>query len=203
MQVLKFGGSSVANADNINRVIELVKQATANDRTILVVSALGGITDMLIQAGQAAASGDESYKEKVQDIERRHLDTVKALLPITRQSSALSLVKTRCNEIEDICSGIFLLGELSARTQDKIVSYGELLSSLIIDARLTSLEVPHQWKDSRDLIRTDSRFGHAASGLCHHEPPDLRIHERRSDYPAVRPSRLRRLRRKRHHHHPR
>jgi len=162
MQVLKFGGSSVANADNINKVIDLVKQATVIDRTILVVSALGGITDMLIQAGQAAASGDESYKEKVQDIERRHLDTVKALLPITRQSSALSLVKTRCNEIEDICSGIFLLGELSARTQDKIVSYGELLSSLIIDARLTSLEVPHHWKDSRELIRTDSRFGHAA-----------------------------------------
>jgi len=68
MQVLKFGGSSVANADNINKVIDLVKQATVIDRTILVVSALGGITDMLIQAGQAAASGDESYKEKVQDI---------------------------------------------------------------------------------------------------------------------------------------
>ncbi|MBS1606808.1 MAG: aspartate kinase, partial [Bacteroidetes bacterium] len=162
MQVLKFGGSSVANADNINRVIDLVRQATAKDRTILVVSALGGITDMLIRAGQAAAAGDESYKEKVQEIELRHLDTVKALLPITRQSSTLSLVKTRCNEIEDICSGIFLLGELSARTQDKIVSYGELLSSLIISARLTSLEIPHRWKDSRELIRTDSRFGYAA-----------------------------------------
>lgn len=161
MQVLKFGGSSVANADNINKVVDLVRQAMAKDRTILVVSALGGITDMLIQAGQSAAAGKEDYKEKVQEIERRHLDTVKSLLPITRQSSALSLVKTRCNEIEDICSGIFLLGELSARTQDKIVSYGELLSSLIIAARLTSMDIPHEWKDSRELIVTDSRFGHA------------------------------------------
>ena len=162
MQVLKFGGSSVANADNINKVVELVRQAMAKDRTILVVSALGGITDMLIHAGQSAAAGKEEYKEKLQEIERRHLDTVKALLPITRQSSALSLVKTRCNELEDICSGIFLLGELSARTQDKIVSYGELLSSLIVAARFTSLEIAHQWKDSRELILTDSRFGHAA-----------------------------------------
>lgn len=162
MQVLKFGGSSVANADNINKVVELVRQAMTKDRTILVVSALGGITDMLIQAGQSAAAGKEDYKEKLQEIERRHLDTVKSLLPITRQSSALSLIKTRCNEIEDICSGIFLLGELSPRTQDKIVSYGELLSSLIIAARFTSMEIPHQWKDSRELILTDSRFGHAA-----------------------------------------
>ena len=156
MQVLKFGGSSVANADNINKVVELVKQALTKDRTILVVSALGGITDMLIQAGLSAAAGEETYKEKLQEIERRHLDTVKTLLPITRQSGALSLVKTKCNEIEDICAGVFLLGELSARTQDKIVSYGELLSSLIISARFTSLEIAHQWKDSRELIRTDS-----------------------------------------------
>ena len=162
MQVLKFGGSSVANAENINKVTALVRQALTKDRTILVVSALGGITDMLIQAGVTAAAGDESYKEKLQQIEHRHLDAVKALLPLTGQSAILSAVKTRCNEIEDICNGAFLLGELSARTQDKIVSYGELLSSLIISARFEALGVPNQWKDSRELIRTDSNFSHAA-----------------------------------------
>jgi len=161
MQVLKFGGSSVANAENINKVVTLVRQALTIDRTILVVSALGGITDMLIHAAQAAANGDESHKEKLQQIEHRHLETVRTLLPLTGQSSVLSAVKTRCNEIEDICSGVFLLGELSARTQDKIVSYGELLSSLIISARFESIGVPNAWKDSRELIRTDSRFGHA------------------------------------------
>src|SRR5258708_38054279 len=113
MQVLKFGGSSVANADNINKVVELVRQAMAKDRTILVVSALGGITDMLIHAARSAAAGDESYREELQQIEHRHLETIRTLLPLTGQSSVLSAVKTRSNEIEDICSGVFLLGELS------------------------------------------------------------------------------------------
>src|SRR5579871_5291833 len=117
MQVLKFGGSSVANAENINKVIALVRQALTKDRTILVVSALGGITDKLIHAAQSAAAGDETYKDKLQEIEHRHLETVRALLPLTGQSGILSAVKTRCNEIEDICSGVFLLGELSTRTQ--------------------------------------------------------------------------------------
>jgi aspartokinase/homoserine dehydrogenase 1 len=161
MQVLKFGGSSVANADNISKVIHLVRHALTKDRTILVVSALGGVTDMLIQAALAAAAGDEFYKERLQEIEHRHLETVRALLPITRQSAALSAVKTRCNEIEDICSGVFLLSELSPRTQDKIVSYGELLSSYIVAARFAAIDLDHAWKDSRELIVTDSRFGHA------------------------------------------
>jgi bifunctional aspartokinase / homoserine dehydrogenase 1 len=162
MQVLKFGGTSVANSDHISKVITLVLEALTKDRTILVISALGGITDMLIQTAVTAAAGDESYKDKLQEIEHRHLETVRTLLPITRQSAALSAVKTRCNEIEDICSGVFLLGELSPRTQDKIVSYGELLSSYIIAARFASLDLDHAWKDCRELIVTDSRYGHAA-----------------------------------------
>jgi aspartokinase/homoserine dehydrogenase 1 len=72
------------------------------------------------------------------------------------------MVKTRCNEIEDICNGVFLLGELSARTRDKIVSYGELLSSRIISARLLALDIENGWKDARELIVTDSQFGYAA-----------------------------------------
>src|ERR1700722_2060874 len=162
MQVLKFGGSSVANAENINKVITIVRQALQKDRIMLVVSALGGITDMLIQAGLKAAAGDESYKQTLQEIEHRHLETVKSLLPLTGQSAILSAVKTRCNEMEDICSGVFLLGELSPRTQDKIVSYGEILSSLIVAARFTTLNTPHEWKDARQLIRTDGNHGHAA-----------------------------------------
>ena len=162
MQVLKFGGSSVANGENINKVVALVQEALKKDSTILVVSALGGITDALLQAGQLAAAGDETYKEKLQVVEHRHLDTVKSIIPLTRQSSVLSLVKRRCNEIEDICNGVFLLSELSARTRDKIVSYGELLSSLIVSARFSALEIANEWKDSRELIATDSQFGYAA-----------------------------------------
>ena len=129
MQVLKFGGTSVANADNIKKAAAIVEAAVKKDKTVVVVSALGGITDTLISCGTLAAAGDEKYKEKLYEAEHRHLDTVKALLPVTQQSSILSLVKQRCNELEDICHGVFMLKELSARTHDRIVSYGESLSS--------------------------------------------------------------------------
>ena len=162
MQVLKFGGSSVKNAANINKVIEIVKEKSKIDKTIVVVSALGGITDLLLQCSSLAAEADESYKEKLQEAEQRHLSTVKELLPLTQQSSLLSLVKTLCNEIEDICNGIFLLGELSERTKDRIVSYGETLSSQIIAARLLADTGDCVWKDSRELIVTDSNFGAAS-----------------------------------------
>src|SRR5580698_3775014 len=126
MQVLKFGGSSVANAENINKVTAIVKDKIKKDRTIVVVSALGGITDALLECSRLAAAADESYKTKLQQVEHRHLQTVKELIPITQQSSVLSQVKKLCNEMEDICNGIFLLRELSEQTKDRIVSYGEI-----------------------------------------------------------------------------
>lgn len=162
MQVLKFGGSSVASAANINKVVTIVKEKTAATKTVVVVSALGGITDLLLNCAQLAADGSESYKNSTLEIEQRHLQTVKELIPVTQQSSVLSLVKKLCNEIEDICNGIFLLGELSARTKDKMVSYGELLSSQIIAAKFKSDAQAVEWKDSRELIITDSNFGAAA-----------------------------------------
>ena len=161
MQVLKFGGSSVKNAENINKVIAIIKEKAAQDKTIVVVSALGGITDILLQCSSLAASGDEAYKEKLQEAEHRHLQTAKELIPLTRQSSLLSQVKTLCNEIEDICNGIFLLRELSERTKDRIVSYGEILSSQIIASALNGDAQTCEWKDARELIRTNSNFGAA------------------------------------------
>ncbi len=161
MQVIKFGGSSVASAENINKVVKIVKSKTGNGRIAIVVSALGGITDLLLAAAQLASTNDEAYKTALFEIETRHLNTVKELIPVTQQSSVLSLVKKMCNEIEDICNGIFLLGELSARTKDKIVSYGELLSSQIIAAKLKAIDIDVQWKDSREMIFTDSNFGAA------------------------------------------
>lgn len=161
MQVLKFGGSSVASAENINKVVDILISKSTTEKTILVVSAFGGITDLLLKAARLAAVNDETYKTVLHEIEQRHLDTVKELLPVTRQSNLLSLTKKLCNEIEDLCNGIFLLGELSERTKDKIVSYGELLSSQIIASKLKSVSLNTEWKDSRELISTNSNFGAA------------------------------------------
>jgi aspartokinase/homoserine dehydrogenase 1 len=161
MQVLKFGGTSVANAENINKVVAIVKKSMQKDKTILVVSALGGITDVLLTAAALAADGDEAYKEKLGIVEQRHLEAVKQLIPVAQQSQMLSLVKTACNEIEDICNGIFLLGELTPRSKDRISSYGEWISSQVISARFKAEGVENIWKDARELIVTNSNFSAA------------------------------------------
>ncbi len=161
MRVLKFGGTSVANAENISKVVAIVTKTLKKDKLIVVVSALGGTTDMLIDMGRLAAAGDEKYKEKLTGIEQRHLQTVKELIPFARQSAILSEIKRQCNELEAICEGVFLLRELSSRTLDRVVSFGELMSSVIISHKFSSYGVKHEWKDSRELIRTNSNFGYA------------------------------------------
>jgi len=161
MQVLKFGGTSVANADNISKVVSIVKESVKKDKTIVVVSALGGITDLLLNAAALAAEGDEAYKDKLKLVEQRHLEATKQLIPVTYQSQLLSLVKKSCNEIEDICNGIFLLRELTPRSKDRIGSYGEWLSSQIISAKLKAEGVDNVWKDARELIVTNSNFTNA------------------------------------------
>lgn len=161
MQVLKFGGTSVANAENINKTAAIVKTAATKGKTIVVVSALGGTTDILIEAVKLAAQRDEVYKERLKTIENRHLQAVRELIPVEHQGATLSLVKKKINELESICEGAYLLQEASLRTLDNAMSYGELLSSLIISARFHVLEMPHLWADSRDLIKTNSNFSNA------------------------------------------
>ncbi|MDQ3682747.1 MAG: bifunctional aspartate kinase/homoserine dehydrogenase I [Bacteroidota bacterium] len=158
MQVLKFGGTSVANAENINKVVAIVKESGTKDKTVVVVSALGGVTDLLLDAAALASEANELFKNKLATIEQRHIETVKLLIPVAQQSRVLSLVKKSCNEIDDICNGIFLLGELTARSKDRISSYGEWLSSQIISFAFKTNGIDATWKDSRELIITNSNF---------------------------------------------
>ena len=161
MRVLKFGGSSVANAENINKIVSTLKERIGKEKLVVVVSALGGITDALINSVAMASKGEELYKEELQKIENRHLEMVKELIPISQQSHLLSLVKRHCNEIEDICNGVFLLQELTPRTKDRVMSYGELLSSQIISAKFQSEGFKNKWTDSRKIIITNSHYEHA------------------------------------------
>lgn len=161
MKVLKFGGSSVANAANIQQVSSIIKKEEYKS-AVIIVSAFNGITDLLIQTGIAASTGNEDYKENLLQVEKRHLNTTKSLLPVTSQSSTLSLIKQQMNELEDICEGVFRLGELSLRTKDRIVSFGEILSSKIFSSYLHSIGMNNEWLDGRELIKTDSNFGNAA-----------------------------------------
>lgn len=152
----------MGSAKAIQQVADIVKEKSKQQTILLVVSAMSGTTDQLLNCGTLASTGNEDYKTVLKQIETRHLDTVKELIPVQQQSSVLSLVKKYCNEIEDICNGIFLLGECSARTKDKLVSYGELLSSQIIHAAFSHNGVQSVWKDAREVIQTNSNFGNAA-----------------------------------------
>jgi len=160
MKVLKFGGSSVANAENIQKVVSIVLANT--EAQVVVVSALGGVTDALIKAGTLAEQTDENYKDILQQLEKKHLDTARALLPVTHQSSCLSMIKQQFNELDEICNSVFYLKELSLRTKDRIISFGELLSSKIIAAFLQTKHANIEWLDSRKVIKTNSNFGFAA-----------------------------------------
>ena len=151
----------MGSADAIKQVADIVKQKLKDSPVLVVVSAMSGTTDLLLNCGTKASETDESYKDLLKQIESRHLDTVKALIPVQQQSSVLSMVKRYCNEIEDICNGIFLLGESSSRTKDKLVSYGELLSSTIINAAFNVNGTASLWKDARELIRTNSNYSNA------------------------------------------
>jgi len=161
MRVLKFGGSSVANAENINKIVSILKDQLEKEKLVVVVSALGGTTDALLSGVTLASKGDILYKEELRKIENRHLEIVKQLIPVATQSRVLSMVKQHCNEIEDICNGVFLLQELTSRTRDRIMSYGELLSSQIISAKFQSVGFENRWIDARKIITTNSHYENA------------------------------------------
>ncbi len=160
MKVLKFGGTSVANAENIKLVAQIVATTDA-DRLVVVVSALGGTTDLLLHAAQKAALQDATYTTELREIEERHLLAIKSLIPIQSQSAILSKVKSELNILETLLEGAFFIGEITPRLSDKIVSYGELLSAYIISEYFSSTGLPSAYKDSRELIRTDETYGKA------------------------------------------
>ncbi len=161
MKVLKFGGTSVANAKNIALVQQIVSDAS-DDRVVVVVSAFGGMTDLLLRAAHLASLQDASYREVVKDIEHQHLQTVKDLIPIASQSPILSKVKSDLNILDTLLEGAYLIGETTGRLSDKIVSFGELLSSFIISEFFIVKGMDAIFKDSRELIITDDTYGKAA-----------------------------------------
>ncbi|QKG58553.1 bifunctional aspartate kinase/homoserine dehydrogenase I [Hymenobacter sp. BRD128] len=162
MQVLKFGGTSVASAENIGKVIAIVTSALAHGPVALVVSALGGTTDALISIGRTAAAGNEAFRQTLRQLEARHLTAAEALLPdAASQTEIQPWLTAQFTELALLADGIFALGELSPRTLDRLMSYGELLSSRLVVAAFQARGIAAAWADSRQLIRTNSRFGMA------------------------------------------
>ncbi len=157
MKVLKFGGTSVGSTKNINQVVSILEDYSKKDNIICVVSAIGGITDKLLKAGTLAKQKEKKYKQEYKAIAEIHLSFVKALIP-NNNDLIVSIIKDRLKKLKRILDGIYLINELSPSTSDKLVSYGERLSSLIIAETMKSRGIDAKRKNSRSLIVTNSNF---------------------------------------------
>jgi aspartokinase/homoserine dehydrogenase 1 len=152
MKVLKFGGTSVGSVKSILSVKQIVEGA--QEPVIVVVSALGGITDKLIHTSQLAAAGDVNYEREYREIVNRHVEMVYTVIPAGDERIALlDRVNELLGELKNIYQGIYLIRDLSAKTSATIVSYGERLSSIIV-ATLIEGAV---WYDSRAFIKTEKK----------------------------------------------
>jgi aspartokinase/homoserine dehydrogenase 1 len=162
MIVLKFGGTSVANAQNIAKTLDIVTQKSKENKLAVVVSAFSGVTDLLILAGKTASSKDKAYKDIVSQIEQKHKEAIAELIPLSEQSEIIDTVNSHINHLKTLLDGCYLLGELSNRTADIVAGFGELLSSQIIAVALKQKVGNSTFKDSRELIKTNANFGKAA-----------------------------------------
>lgn len=152
MKVLKFGGTSVGTVESLSNVKQIVEGLS--EQAIVVVSALGGITDKLINTGQLACNGDESYIEECRLIVERHHNVINGIVPPERRQEVLDIVDPLLEELQNIYRGVALIKDLSQRTQNIIVSYGERISSIIV-SRIINGAVHF---DSREFIKTEKWF---------------------------------------------
>ncbi|KAA6322996.1 Bifunctional aspartokinase/homoserine dehydrogenase 1, partial [termite gut metagenome] len=153
MKVLKFGGTSVGSVSSILNVKKIIESSPKP--IIVVVSALSGITDKLIDTSKMAAAGNPAYENEYREMVQRHVDLIKEIIPAgNAQTEVQQQIGELLNELKDIFQGINLIKDLSPKTSDIIVSYGERLSSLI----MTRLIEGAEYFDARTLIKTERKY---------------------------------------------
>ena len=160
LRVLKFGGTSVATAEAIRQLIEIVAEARREGPVVVVVSAFGGVTNALLAAADAAAAHDASYGDQHAALVERHLAMAEALAP-DEVGPLHQLLEARLGDLGDLLHGVFLLRECSPRTRDGVVSYGERCSAEVVAAALRAAGHAAVAHDARQSIVTDATFGRA------------------------------------------
>ena len=154
MKVIKFGGTSVGSVDSILSVKKIIEGQS--EPVIVVVSALGGITDKLLKTSQMAVMGDASYQQSFEEIKARHEEMIGAIIPAGEKRDKLTTtVGELLEELRSIFQGVYLIRDLSPKIQAAIVSYGERISSQIVAALIEGAE----WFDSREFIKTEFKAG--------------------------------------------
>ena len=161
IRVMKFGGTSVGSAARIRRVVGLVADARANSTPVVVVSAVNGTTDRLAEVAELAGRGDAGHESVTREIAEMHRELLHALAP-TDEAPGLALrLDAAMDDLRRLARGVQLLGECTLRTRDWMLSFGELLSSMLVAACMRSHGVAAVDVDARELLRTDTRFGGA------------------------------------------
>ena len=154
MKVLKFGGTSVGSEKNIRQVISILNNYSEKDNVIAVVSAVGGITNKLLKAGELAKIQNLEYVSVYEEIHSTHIELIKALIP-NNNDEIINNTISKLQSLKQLLDGIYLIHEISPSTTDKLSSYGELLSSQIIAEAMRYQNLDAQVKNSQELIVTD------------------------------------------------
>lgn len=160
MKVLKFGGTSVGTAENIKSLLNLVKEERAHANPVVILSAMSGVTNSLLEMAELAENG-ESYQEQLKAIETKHFETIKALLPAAAQNPILTKLKIYFNDLEDALQAVASLKELSLRTKDYIVGFGERCSNLMVSHIAAQYFDNALYVDGSKFIKTDHNYGNA------------------------------------------
>ena len=153
MQVIKFGGTSVARPE---KLVDIVSKAIGKDRTILVCSAISGCTDALIALGNKAAAKDKGYLEDLEALKEKHFSLAEQLLDSASLKKTLAVEEELFASLSGILHGVYLLGELSKTSLDAVQSFGELFSTRILEAKFASLGISCKWLDARGIIISDA-----------------------------------------------
>jgi len=162
MIVMKFGGTSVEDAPSIERVSEIIR-ARLSLKPIIVVSAMGKTTSKLLQAAEASAAGDNrTTLGIVANLKTRHTSEARRLVKSPDGREVFSLIDKHFDELKKLLEGLAILGEVPPRGLDKILAYGELLSSAVLTDALAERGIPARLFDARELITTDDRYGSAS-----------------------------------------
>ena len=154
MIVIKFGGSSVSNSKNIESVLNIIK--SKNNPCIVVVSAIGGVTNLLNESSVLAEKGKKSYLNKVDLVEKKHLIIIKKLLSGSIKESAINDMKKLVSKLKKILEGVFMIGERSIQTKDSILNFGELLSYQLLHSVAIQKNIDAKKKNTEELIVTYS-----------------------------------------------
>ncbi len=160
-KILKFGGSSVSTPARIKNVMQIIKKAKSSHQIAVVVSAFGGVTDKLISIARQAVDIHGHYEKDFDEIKKRHINAVNELITQNKVENVLSNLEELFQELESLLKGIHLIHELSLKTLDCIMSFGERLSAFILSEALNSSSTESCFVDARWLIHSNRNFGSA------------------------------------------